>query len=590
MKKRIPIAILACVLVLSSVLAGCGSSGASQSASQSSKSSAVTGPKIFNWTTNAAATTMNAHTTEKVDVEIIDLVQASLYQWMPGADRKTTYLDVDLALEKPTASTDGSTWTIKINPKAKWANGDPINADTFIYSWKMALDPKMLNTPGGTTCGTNYIKVENAMAYYTQVSTGKPVDWANVGFKKVDDYTLSVKTEGKFTQQEVMQHFAWRTTGPVYQKLYEAGLDASKLTTTYGTDKDKYIASGPFSIKTWVKGADIVLEKNANYLHADQVKLSGINVRVAADDGTKQQLFEKGDLDYMLLSTGTLSKYSDDPRVISYDTQTIRCIEINRTNPDKPILHNKNFLQALYYAVDRDAMAKLVYGIPSPLIISTRSMALDNGTKYRDLPVAKANIPEKNGYNPTLAKELFDKALAEEKLTKLTLQLNYFDTIEATKVLSEYMQKSLAQIFGADKFELKLQSSSTALQIMQASITSNPASYELSWMGWGLSAEAYSPAAKFQVYLSNSSRRVANYGNKEIDALYAEAITDAVRADKQKVAELSAKMEKIFRDEVLNVPVFQVQNYVLLSERLKAPANTNLPGLGWGWKFADIVK
>ena len=551
---------------------------------------AASGPKIMNLSLTAPATTLNAHVTEMSEIEIIDYVQACLYQWVPSADRKAHFLDAELATGKPIPGADGTSWTIKIDPRAKWADGEPITADTFIYSWKMALDPKMLNTPGGSTCGKNYITVKNALAYYTQATTGNAVSWADVGLKKIDDRTLSIVTDGRFTQQEVMQHFAWRTTGPVYEKLYEATMDSSRRTTQYGTSMEKYMPSGPFKLKSWASGSDMVLERNPAYLRTSVIKLDGMRWRVVADASARLQLFEKGELDFLPLSINTLAVYEDDPRLVISDTPNIRCIEINRTNPDKPILHNKNFLKALYYAMDRQAMAKLVYGLPAPLIVSTRALALDDGTKYRNMAIAKANVPASHGYDPKLAKEYFDKAMAEEKLTRLTLQLNYFEQIEATKVMSEYLQKRLVEIFGADKFELKLQGSTKALDIMKASIAKEPASYELSWMGWSLTAEAFSPAAKFQVYTSDSSRRVANYGNKELDTLYAKSISDEIRGDKDEVAKLAARMEKIFRDEVLSVPVIQVQNFVLISERIKTACIDNQPGFAtWGWEFADIV-
>jgi len=548
-------------------------------------------PKIINLSLTAPATTLNAHVTELSEIEIIDYTQACLYQWVPSPDRKAHFIDAELAAGKPAPGADAFTWTIKIDPAAKWANGEPINADSFIYSWKMALDPKMLNTPGGPTCAKNYIAIKNALAYYTQVSTGKPVAWADVGIKKIDDRTLRITTEGRFTQQEVMQHFAWRTTGPVYERLYESGMDAGRRTTQYGTSAERFMPSGPFLVKSWASGSDIVLERNTNYLRPRMIKMDGMRWRVVADAGARLQLFERGELDYVPLSGSTLARYEDDPRLVAYDTPNIRCIEINRTNPDKPILRNKNFLRALYYAMDRKSLAKLVYGLPAPLIVSTRSIALDDGTKYRSLPFAKAIVPANNGYDPVLAESYFLKALAEEGLTKVTLQLNYFENIDATKAMSEYLQKHLAKVFGPARFELKLQGSARALDIMKASIATEPASYELSWMGWNLTAESFSPAGKFQVYLSDSSRRVANYGNKEIDALYYKAVSDDVRGDKQEVARLAAKMEKIFLDEVLSIPVIQAQNYVLIAERVKTACIENQPGFAtWGWEFADLTK
>ena len=327
---------------------------------------AASGPKIMNLSLTAPATTLNAHVTEMSEIEIIDYVQACLYQWVPSADRKAHFLDAELATGKPIPGADGTSWTIKIDPRAKWADGEPITADTFIYSWKMALDPKMLNTPGGSTCGKNYITVKNALAYYTQATTGNAVSWADVGLKKIDDRTLSIVTDGRFTQQEVMQHFAWRTTGPVYEKLYEATMDSSRRTTQYGTSMEKYMPSGPFKLKSWASGSDMVLERNPAYLRTSVIKLDGMRWRVVADASARLQLFEKGELDFLPLSINTLAVYEDDPRLVISDTPNIRCIEINRTNPDKPILHNKNFLKALYYAMDRQAMAKLVYGLPAP--------------------------------------------------------------------------------------------------------------------------------------------------------------------------------------------------------------------------------
>lgn len=41
--------------------------------------------------------------------------------------------------------TSGRMYKISLNPNAKWANGTPINADTYVYSMQQLLDPKMHN-------------------------------------------------------------------------------------------------------------------------------------------------------------------------------------------------------------------------------------------------------------------------------------------------------------------------------------------------------------------------------------------------------------------------------------------------------------
>ncbi len=45
----------------------------------------------------------------------------------------------------PESATSGYAYTIDLNQNACWEDGTPINADTYVYSMKQLLDPKMLN-------------------------------------------------------------------------------------------------------------------------------------------------------------------------------------------------------------------------------------------------------------------------------------------------------------------------------------------------------------------------------------------------------------------------------------------------------------
>ena len=90
-----------------------------------------------------------------------------------------------------------------------------------------------------------FLVVENAMAYYTQGDTNS-VAWEDVGFKKVDDLTVEVTTEQRFTQQNVMRFFSHQRYRTVKTDLYESLMDENGLTTQYGTDADKFACCGPF--------------------------------------------------------------------------------------------------------------------------------------------------------------------------------------------------------------------------------------------------------------------------------------------------------------------------------------------------------
>ena len=90
--------------------------------------------------------------------------------------------------------TDGEAnrvWKISLNPNAKWENGDPINADTYIYSMQQVLAPLMKNyratefTDGITAvyrakdymyCGEKIPVFSNPGENQTSLSDGKVLD------------------------------------------------------------------------------------------------------------------------------------------------------------------------------------------------------------------------------------------------------------------------------------------------------------------------------------------------------------------------------------------------------------------------------
>ena len=51
------------------------------------------------------------------------------------------------------------------------------------------------------------------------------------------------------------------------------------------------------------------------------------------------------------LSTSNYLKYEEDPRVLLAPYNSVRHVVVNTINPEKPILANEKFRQALYYGV-----------------------------------------------------------------------------------------------------------------------------------------------------------------------------------------------------------------------------------------------
>lgn len=597
MRKRYAALGMALVM-LGSVLTGCSGSSTAGStgtggtqAAQGTEAGTVetagaeSGEKIFYWSSTAAASNISPF---EGNTEIVDYFHSNLYRYVPNETKDAAVVVPDLAAKEPYTE-DGYTWFIEIDPNAKWANGDPINADTFLYSWQQALDPKLTYaTPSGLA--KNYIEVVNAYEYYMQESTGTSIAWEDVGFKKVDDYTVSVTTTEKFSELDVMRHFQMRYTGPVYEPLYEQCMNSDHTANSYGTEADLIMASGPFVLTSWTKGTERIFEKNENYVHADEVKLDGMVVRVVQDELTQLELFEKGDLDYLQLGSNGETKYGDDPRTYVYESSVVREIEVNFENPDKPYLGNLNFRKALYYGIDRAPIAKVTGNVAADYFIPTTYPVYADGTKYRDLPEANEFRTENNSYDAELAKEYFEKALEETGVSKVSVNLIYNEAVEDLRAASENIQSNLTALFGADKFELTVtaMNNSAAVKLMRTSQNGPTNGWDLCWGSWDLTAATYYPNRKFECYLSTDSRRFSQYNDPVIDELYAWSISEECRLDEKKRAEATVAMEKEFIDQVLAVPVYQQVTKYIHSDRCILPVEERITSVGFDWVLMDL--
>lgn len=547
--------------------------------------------KILYLPSNARATSANPYIgSMDADVEIISLITARPYGNIPREDKAGSMLVPMLAAGEPVDSAgDGTVWRFSIREDAMWENGEPINADTFMYSYKMLLDPALLMNHAGAFSNT-YIEIENATAYFSQGATGVSVPWDDVGIKKIDDYTLEIKLTSSYSKEEFMRHFSVASASPVYEPLFEDGMNEGRTETTYGSEKDQIISSGPFVLAEWIKGSERRFVKNSNFARADLVKLDGITYRVVEDRGTQQQMFEKGELDSVLLDADGVQKYSEDPRFTPAASAYIRMIDLCDTNESQPILANLNFKKALFYGIDRQTIAKLSKKTPATYVIPHTSIAYADGTAFRDLEVAKDYLPENNGFDPDLALEYFNTALKETGIDKVELNIILSSTSVDHKIIAEFLQEAWPQLFGSDRFKLNLNAmpGPQSLEVRKSSPQVSDA-YELGLADWALAAGTYNPSKHIETFTSMYARRNAPYHSDRLDDLFRQSILPENRMDEVLNAKLAAEMEKVIIDEVVTIPVLENQTFYMFSDRLEFPMDRKDSSLSWGYEYADII-
>lgn len=546
------------------------------------------GNGVLRYARTESIATLNPHGyTSDIESTCIEYTGATLYGYFPQEGSFT--LKACLADGEPVqVDEEGRVWQVKISPDAKWANGEAMNADTFMYSFQMLLDPKLVNNRGAAFA-EDYIKIENALAYMmgTEVEGAVPT-WEQVGIKKIDDMTIEFTSTIAQNASEVMMHLAYVWTTPVYEPMYEELMNADRTATQYGTDIDKLVCSGAFVYGTWSRDAEITFVKNPGYIYKDLIYLAGVELKIVADAGTQLQMFENGELDYVTLSSDAYANYEEDPRVLYSPSITVKYITINQTNPNQPILGNLNFRKALFLSVDRESIAKLLSAKPANYMLSTRYVAdVSTGLSYRASEQGAAVPGENYSFDTETAKQLFATALSEAGLDNVTVTMIYREEDAEMKTISEYLQKSWSELFGADKFELVLQGMPTNQANSQMrSFKTDAAAYELCWGGW--STNELAPWNGLKVYASFWGNRNEPFASERYDELWALANTSVERFDLNNRLAYTAGMEQIFLDDAAGIPVIEGVEKTLKADRVQLNGEW-VSKIGFGWIYAQIV-
>ncbi|MDR0880407.1 MAG: ABC transporter substrate-binding protein [Clostridioides sp.] len=214
--------------------------------------------------------------------------------------------------ESWSTSADGLTWTFKIRQGQKWSNGDPITAGDFEYAWKRLLNPDTKSTYG-------WIMYDIDGAEKANTEGGDAVD--KVAVKAVDDNTLEVKLNRPVTYFDKLVFDARFL--PVDKKFVEEKGDK------FGTTKDDTNYCGPFTMTTWKLEDQFAMTKNENYWDKSTVKLNKINFKIVKDDNARLNLYEKGDVDRIGLSSDQIAKYKNDKNLSYIKEAGVFYFEIN---------------------------------------------------------------------------------------------------------------------------------------------------------------------------------------------------------------------------------------------------------------------
>jgi peptide/nickel transport system substrate-binding protein len=277
----------------------------------------------------------------------------------------------DLA-ESWTISSDGMVITFRLKKGVKWADGVEFTADDVMFGYKTIIDEK---TP--TPYKEDYMQVKK--------------------FEVLDRYTFRVTYKKPFAPALT----SWGNLIVLPKHLLE-GKDITK--SDFGRNP---IGTGPYNLKRWISGQEVVLDSNRSYFDG-RPYIDRYIYRVIPDPATLFLELQAGGIDMMGLTPIQYTKQTDTD-FFRKNFQKFRYPVFNYTymgfNLKHPWFKDKRVRQAIAHAIDKSEIIDVVlFGLGSP--------------------ATGPYVPNTWPYNPDVKKYEFDP----EKAKRLLREAGWEDT------------------------------------------------------------------------------------------------------------------------------------------------------------------
>ena len=414
-------------------------------------------------------------------------------------------------------SADGLTYTYKLRKDAKWYTADgeeyaPVKAQDFVTGIKYASDNK----------GQAMDLIQNSIKGLNDYVSGVTNDFSTVGVKALDDYTV------EYTLTRPEPYWNSKTTNSILFPVNEEFLKSKDK--DFGTlTPDSILYNGPYLLKDFTSKSSIEYVKNPHYYDHDKVTIE--KVKLAYFDGSDQEMtirnFESGAYSIAGVYPNssnyakTKEKYQDN---IVYSLQdktswyfnfnvnrktynhTAKTADEQKKSTQTAIL-NKNFRQALNFAIDRTAYSAQSNGqeaatktlrntLVPPTFVQVgdksfgevvSSKLVQYGTEWSGINLADAQ----DGYfNKEKAQAKFAEAKTELEAQGVTFPIHLDIPVDQTNKNAVSGMNSLKQtletVLGSDNVVIDVQQLSTDDFGNVAFLAPNPAArdYDLNFDGW----------------------------------------------------------------------------------------------------------
>ena len=522
---------IAALLLVTMIFTGCGGG---DSAGGNSKLSVMLGSNVVSLD--------SANATDIASFELIADCIDGLMQL--DAEGKA----IPALAESYDVSADGKTYTFHLRD-AKWANGDPVTAEDFVFAWRRHCQKA---EEYSYVMGNTVACVKNADAV---IKGGDP---KTLGVSAPDPKTFVVELDAPVPFFPSLMTFA--TFYPINEKFYNSLSEGS-----YGTSPETFLSNGAFALSSYVPGAaNIQLKKNDSYWNAANISIDGFQYQVVSSSDNALTSFKNGTLNVVSISGNQVEHVQQDAE-LSKNLQTfpsgiLQYLSFNQDpkNHHAGALANVNLRLAISNAIDRESLVNnyVVNGARATYTAVPVDFA-PNAKTGKFFSEDQKKFSDVVSFNVDKAKDFLAKAKSELGKDNFDLQLIYSnDGGTSTKIVQAIKSQVEENLPGV---KINLQPMPKAEYL--SNVTSN--NYDLALVDW---KPDYDDPMTFLTLWTTSGCEIAeHWSNADYDKIIADCTTGNLAEDYDARWNALYDAEKILLDNAIIAPLYTGSNAVLIS-------------------------
>ena len=449
-------------------------------------------------------------------------------------------------------SEDGKTYTFHLRD-AKWANGDDVTADDFVFAWQRHCQKA---EEYSYMLGSTVACVKNADAVI------KGADPTTLGVSAPDQKTFVVELDAPVSFFPALMAFP--TFYPINEKFYSSLKDG-----TYGTTPDTFLSNGAFVLAEYLPGtSNIQLKKNDSYWNADKVSLNNLQYQVVSSSDNALTAFKNKTLNVVNISGNQVEHVKQDAELSKnlniIPAGSLSYISFNQDakNNHAGALANANLRLAISNAIDRESLVDNY--------VMNGSKATYTAIPIQFAPNAKTGIPfaedqkqfsDYVSLDVNKARQYLEIAKRELGKNKFTLNMIYANdsgdtTVKVIQAIKSQVEENLPDI------TLNLQPMPKAEYL--SNVTSN--SYDIAVINW--IPDYDDPMTFLTLWTTSGSEIAEHWSNSEYDKIIEDCTVGSLADDYDARWNAMYDAEKILLENAVISPLYTNVNAVLISNNV----------------------